>query len=83
MPSNIVTPTAPRQVTVTSGLSVAKKPWLKVQDNGLGMEVRKDADPIFQLFDRQHQHISGTGVGLYLVQRIVHSRGGHLDVLVP
>ena len=73
-------PDHPPRVTITSGFSEAKKPWLKVQDNGLGMELQNAADPVFQLFDRQHPHISGTGVGLYLVQRIVSSHGGHLEV---
>ncbi|GAB2456107.1 hypothetical protein GCM10011375_04150 [Hymenobacter qilianensis] len=73
-------PERPPCITIASGMTEAGKPWLKVQDNGLGMEVNKDANPIFQLFDRQHPHIGGTGVGLYLIQRIVTSRGGHLEV---
>ncbi|WP_460501237.1 ATP-binding protein [Hymenobacter agri] len=35
---------------------------------------------MFQPFARQHPHIAGAGVGMYLVQRIVASRGGRLDV---
>ena len=35
---------------------------------------------MFQPFARQHPHIAGAGVGMYLVQRIVASRGGHLEV---
>jgi signal transduction histidine kinase len=68
-------------IRVTSGMSDTQQPWLRVQDNGLGMKLNDDTNLEFHLFDRQHSHISGTGVGLYLVQRIVNSRGGHLEVV--
>jgi signal transduction histidine kinase len=35
---------------------------------------------MFRLFARQHPDIGGAGVGMYLVQRIITSRGGHLEV---
>jgi PAS domain S-box-containing protein len=68
------------RIAVTSGMSDSQQPWLRVKDNGLGMKISDDANTEFHLFDRQHSHISGTGVGLYLVQRIVNSRGGQLEV---
>jgi PAS domain S-box-containing protein len=56
------------------------QPVLEVQDNGLGMDLANPQAPVFQLFVRQHPDIEGTGVGLYLVQRIVTSQGGHVEV---
>jgi signal transduction histidine kinase len=44
------------------------------------MALDNPESPVFQLFTRQHAHIDGTGVGLYLVQRIITSQGGHLEV---
>ncbi|RAK66642.1 PAS domain-containing protein [Hymenobacter edaphi] len=55
-------------------------PGLQVRDNGLGMVLPDEPAAVFQPFTRQHPHIGGSGVGLYLVQRIVSSRGGRLDV---
>jgi signal transduction histidine kinase len=35
---------------------------------------------MFQLFRRFHDHVPGSGVGLYLVQRLVEQAGGRLEV---
>ena len=52
---------------------------LTVQDNGLGIsELGKDK--IFLMFKRLHAHVEGSGVGLYLVKRIVDNAGGKLQV---
>ncbi|GAB3242242.1 hypothetical protein GCM10027346_38300 [Hymenobacter seoulensis] len=68
------------RVTVRSGISAAGKPTLLVQDNGLGMVLPAQPTPTLQPFERQHPNIGGAGVGMYLVQRIITSRGGHLEV---
>ncbi|KUG07750.1 PAS domain-containing sensor histidine kinase [Solirubrum puertoriconensis] len=68
------------RICVSSALSETGKPLLRVEDNGLGMKPGDAGDGMFQVFDRQHPHIAGAGVGLYLLQRIVNSRGGHIEV---
>ncbi|MFD1468033.1 PAS domain-containing protein [Hymenobacter caeli] len=55
-------------------------PVLLVEDNGLGFDVRRHQGELFQLFRRFHTHTEGTGVGLYLVNRIVQGHGGRLEV---
>jgi PAS domain S-box-containing protein len=73
-------PERPPHLQVRSDVTETGQPILTVQDNGLGMELPGQPAPVFQPFARQHPHIAGAGVGMYLVQRIVASRGGHLDV---
>jgi PAS domain S-box-containing protein len=52
---------------------------LNVQDNGLGMNTR-DSDKIFGMFKRQHTHVEGTGIGLYIVKKMVENAGGRIEV---
>ena len=73
-------PDRPPRIVLRSFLTGNGTPALEVRDNGLGMNLENPANPVFRLFARQHAHIEGTGVGLYLVQRIVVSQGGHLAV---
>ena len=64
------------------GLSTAlEKDYIviSIKDNGLGMNT-KDTTKIFSMFKRLHDHVEGSGVGLYLVKRIVTNAGGRIEV---
>jgi PAS domain S-box-containing protein len=52
---------------------------LTVRDNGLGMDMRQE-DKIFALFKRLHTHVEGTGIGLYIVKKMVENAGGKIQV---
>lgn len=59
----------------------AGQPVLEVQDNGLGINLEHHGTELFQLFRRFHpQSAPGTGVGLFLVNRLVQAQGGHIEV---
>jgi PAS domain S-box-containing protein len=60
--------------------AVTGHPILTVEDNGLGIDLERFGHQLFQLFRRFHPHVEGTGMGLYLVNRIVQNHGGRLEV---
>lgn len=52
---------------------------ITVQDNGLGMSpagLRK----LFGLFERLHNHVEGSGIGLFMVKKMVENAGGRISV---
>jgi PAS domain S-box-containing protein len=52
---------------------------LRVEDNGLGLTPTQQAQ-LFGLFKRFHDHVEGTGIGLYMVKKVVENAGGTLTV---
>ncbi|MFC6225455.1 PAS domain-containing protein [Hymenobacter artigasi] len=52
---------------------------LEVHDNGLGLTEAEQAK-LFVMFRRLHTHVEGTGVGLYMVKRMVENAGGSIRV---
>jgi len=73
-------PGRPPQVSLRTRL-VDGRAVLDVQDNGLGIDLERHGAELFQLFRRFHpEAAAGTGVGLFLVNRLVQAQGGHLEV---
>jgi len=52
---------------------------LTVQDNGLGLDVASQ-QKLFGMFQRLHDHVEGSGIGLYMVKRMVENAGGRIEV---
>ncbi|MER2999360.1 PAS domain-containing protein [Pontibacter populi] len=52
---------------------------ITVADNGLGMD-EVSLGSLFTMFRRFHDHVEGTGVGLYMVKKIVENAGGSIAV---
>ena len=52
---------------------------LEVQDNGLGFDA-SNAQKLFGMFQRFHDHVEGSGIGLYMVKKMVENAGGRIAV---
>lgn len=50
-----------------------------VEDNGMGMDLSSGRS-IFGMFHRLHTHVEGTGIGLYIVKKIMDNAGGAIEV---
>ncbi|MFD2719828.1 PAS domain-containing protein [Hymenobacter monticola] len=58
----------------------ASEDVLEVRDNGLGLDLAQDQEKVFGMFKRLHPHVEGSGVGLYMVKKIVENAGGRIEV---
>ncbi|GGG42688.1 PAS domain-containing sensor histidine kinase [Hymenobacter glacieicola] len=52
---------------------------LEVRDNGLGLDMA-NGQKLFVMFRRYHAHVEGTGIGLYMVNKMVENAGGRIEV---
>lgn len=52
---------------------------IEVADNGMGI-AKKSLPKLFTMFKRFHTHVEGTGIGLYIVKRILEKAGGKIEV---
>jgi PAS domain S-box-containing protein len=52
---------------------------LTVTDNGMGIADDK-INRIFSMFKRLHDHVEGSGIGLYIVKRIMENADGKIEV---
>ena len=52
---------------------------LEVADNGLGPEATHEQKPV-GLFQRFHDYVEGSGIGLYMVKKTTENVGERTDV---
>lgn len=67
-----------RRGTIRVGVACAG--WIEVSDEGAGIPSDQ-LDQVFEPFHRARQGGKGAGLGLDLVQRIMHLHGGHAEVV--
>jgi PAS domain S-box-containing protein len=54
--------------------------FITFKDNGIGIDLEKNNDKIFGLYQRFHNYPESKGLGLYLVKSQVESMGGTISV---
>jgi len=53
---------------------------ISVQDNGIGMDLKKNQDELFIPFKRMNKDIPGLGIGLHIIKTMVEKNGGKIEV---
>lgn len=56
------------------------KTIITFKDNGIGIDLERNKDKIFGLYQRFHDYADSKGLGLYLVKSQVESMGGTISV---
>lgn len=49
-------------------------------DNGIGIDLEKNNDQVFELYKRFHSHVEGKGMGLFMVKTQIETLGGTISV---
>lgn len=65
-------------ITITTA-NTADHVILTVADNGLGINT-EDVQKMFSMFKRLHDHVEGSGIGLYIVKKVIENAGGKIEV---
>ncbi|OON70911.1 PAS domain-containing protein [Hymenobacter sp. CRA2] len=73
-------PERPPRVQVRCHTDATGAAVLEVQDNGLGL-TNEQREKVFGMFQRLHDHVEGSGIGLFLVKKIVENAGGRITVV--
>ncbi len=53
---------------------------LIVSDNGLGIDMNRQKDKIFGLYQRFHEHTTGQGLGLFIIKSQINALSGKIEV---
>jgi len=53
---------------------------LEIKDDGIGIDLEKHRDKLFGMFNRFHNHVDGSGVGLYIVKKILDATESKIEV---
>lgn len=57
-----------------------KQKVLYIKDNGLGIDLELHRDSLFKLYKRFHRHISGKGMGLFIVKSQLEAMDASIEV---
>lgn len=67
------------EITVTAE-QIDENIHLTFEDNGIGIDLERNKDKVFGLYQRFHNYPDSKGLGLYLVKSQVESMGGSITV---
>jgi signal transduction histidine kinase len=54
---------------------------IEIRDNGLGFDMNAQKENLFKLYKRFHTHVTGKGMGLYLVRSQMEIMSGRIEAM--
>jgi signal transduction histidine kinase len=73
-------PSRKLRVQIVSTVLDDNRRMIEIADNGLGLDLKSQQHNLFKLYKRFHPHVSGKGLGLYLVKSQVEAMNGTISV---
>jgi signal transduction histidine kinase len=70
----------PLRIQIITKVNEGGNTVLIFTDNGIGIDLTRYKDKIFNLNQRFHSHVNGSGVGLFITKTQVTSMGGKIEV---
>jgi PAS domain S-box-containing protein len=67
------------KITITAN-QVDDRVIMIFKDNGIGIDLERNKDKVFGLYQRFHDYPEGKGLGLYLVKSQVETMGGTISI---
>ena len=57
--------------------------YIHIKDNGVGIDLSANKDKLMGLFKRVTNDGSGSGIGMYIINKLLENYGGRLEVDSP
>ena len=57
-----------------------KKTVIKIEDNGHGINLKKDGDQLFNIYKTFHKNKDAKGIGLFITKNQIEAMGGKIEV---
>ncbi|MCW3110472.1 MAG: hypothetical protein JWQ09_4978 [Segetibacter sp.] len=70
----------PLEINISTGLNTDGKVIVTIKDNGVGIDLNRNRDKIFGLYQRFHSNSDSEGLGLFIVKTQITALGGSIDV---
>lgn len=70
----------PLEINITTDITPDKHIRLSFADNGMGFDLQKNRDKVFNIYKRFHPQIEGKGLGLHLVKTQLELMKGRIEV---
>jgi PAS domain S-box-containing protein len=68
------------RISITAHQEGEENVVLIFKDNGIGIDLERNKDKVFGLYQRFHNHPDSKGLGLYLVKSQVEAMGGSINI---
>jgi PAS domain S-box-containing protein len=68
------------QINISTKLNPDGKVILTIEDNGLGIDLKRHSNYVFGLYQRFHSNTQGEGLGLFMVKSQMTALGGAITV---